>query len=265
MSKARLDKLEARVSALGKGSPNGGLMEDVKEDVSILRSIQKSFSSNGVLSSTDLREVEDMEKFYFSTEKGVSKAPSQLTASSDRTTGPNKGSPGAYGWKVCSHFGEVAFQLPVKGGLIHLAGARGADVSVYDADVVFDLAGLVKPSAAAFVTGAERFQVLNKYTRTGELVRLHWTDMGIPPVGLAFWKAILGMLKPGQKVIFACAGSHGRTGTALAAMLMVHDSKLTARQAIAMVRKHHCPDAIETLGQEGYLAALANARDPKGK
>lgn len=92
---------------------------------------------------------------------------------------------------------------------------------------------------------------------------LPWQDYGLPPVYMSFWGELIHALPKG-KVVIACVGSHGRTGTALAALLITHQ-RMTADEAIGYVRTHHCEHAIESKGQEEYLRALArmNGNDVK--
>lgn len=84
---------------------------------------------------------------------------------------------------------------------------------------------------------------------TSEVLHLDWPDMGIPPVTLDFWIRLWEMLP--EHTVICCMGGHGRTGTALAALLIA--SGVTYYDAIDMVRKDHCKKAIETESQEKYL------------
>lgn len=68
-----------------------------------------------------------------------------------------------------------------------------------------------------------------------------------------FLDTLMGILAPGITV-FACVGGHGRTGTALAAMLIA--AGMAPEDAIAYVRQKHCRSATETPGQTPYLLHL---------
>jgi hypothetical protein len=83
---------------------------------------------------------------------------------------------------------------------------------------------------------------------------LPWRDGGIPSLKPTFWSELIRLFPPG-KVVFVCQGGHGRSGTALAATLMVH-FKGSARWAIGLVRNQHCDEAIETKVQLEYLESL---------
>lgn len=85
-----------------------------------------------------------------------------------------------------------------------------------------------------------------------DVIQIPWPDGGLPPVKPEFWGTLLKLL-PAGKVAFVCVGGHGRSGTALAAM-MVEAFGMSGEEAIAYVRKNHCSDAIETRSQEMYLS-----------
>jgi rhodanese/phosphatase family protein len=55
-----------------------------------------------------------------------------------------------------------------------------------------------------------------------------------------------------ERVEVACAGGHGRTGTALACLAVLDG--LPGRQAIAYVRQHYAAQAVETPWQRRYVA-----------
>ena len=54
--------------------------------------------------------------------------------------------------------------------------------------------------------------------------------------------------------MFYCTGGHGRTGTALAAMLI--DGTWEAADSIDYIRKHYCDKDVETAAQEDALYLL---------
>ena len=55
-----------------------------------------------------------------------------------------------------------------------------------------------------------------------------------------------------ERVEIACAGGHGRTGTALACLAILDGVPST--EAVAFVREHYDPHAVETPGQRRYVA-----------
>jgi protein-tyrosine phosphatase len=63
------------------------------------------------------------------------------------------------------------------------------------------------------------------------------------------------------RTVCCCVGGHGRTGTALAALMLATDPQITAKESINNVRKLHCENAIESDVQEKYLAQLEIQRN----
>lgn len=143
-----------------------------------------------------------------------------------------------------------------------ISGASGAHLNPTHTALVIDCAGLYSSgtSTKPFIEGDERFDSLKQFVVDPPILRLHWTDMGIPPVQYDFWVELMDLLPEGLTKI-CCHGGHGRTGTALAALYLVAHPDVTADDAIDLVRKEHCSRAIETAGQEDYLRNLARERD----
>ncbi len=54
-----------------------------------------------------------------------------------------------------------------------------------------------------------------------------------------------------ERVEIACPGGRGRTGTALACLAVLEG--LPGREAIAYVRRHYEPRAVETLWQRRFV------------
>lgn len=88
-----------------------------------------------------------------------------------------------------------------------------------------------------------------------EEITLDWPDGGLPPVKASFWRALIEACAARKApLVIHCIGGHGRTGTALAAILIAYS--IPADDAVEFVREHHCHKAIETLAQERYLDDL---------
>lgn len=83
---------------------------------------------------------------------------------------------------------------------------------------------------------------------------LHWPDFGLPGdrertrilLSEAWRRAAT------ERVELACAGGHGRTGTALSCIAVMDG--VPAADAVAYVRAHYRPTAVETPEQLGYVA-----------
>lgn len=88
-------------------------------------------------------------------------------------------------------------------------------------------------------------------------IMIPWPDMGVPDVKDTFWVALHKyVVKQGYKhVCFHCHAGHGRTGTALSAML-VANSKYTAAEAVDFVRQEYCSEVVESFKQTVYLKQL---------
>lgn len=127
-------------------------------------------------------------------------------------------------------------------------------------DLIVDCAGLLKarPKFVAKAT-APRFRGLDTAAYP-DVVTLAWPDMTAPTqVGIRFWQRLRDLLP--QDTGVCCMGGHGRTGTALAAILVADGED--PEKAMKRVRTDHCPRAIETREQEAYIRALATERDAR--
>jgi hypothetical protein len=88
-------------------------------------------------------------------------------------------------------------------------------------------------------------------------LQMEWPDCGIIRLPRAFWEELVVYLETNHsKLLIFCQGGHGRTGTAIAC-LMVTALDYTAKQAIAWIRKNYCSSAIESVSQENYIRQIA--------
>lgn len=60
-----------------------------------------------------------------------------------------------------------------------------------------------------------------------------------------------------ERVEIACSGGRGRTGTALACLAVLDG--VPAHEAVAYVRQHYDPRAVETPWQRRYVARFATS------
>jgi hypothetical protein len=83
---------------------------------------------------------------------------------------------------------------------------------------------------------------------------LRWPDFWLPSDRSAAAVALReAWARAGtERVEIACAGGYGRTGTALACLAVLDG--LPGRQAIAYVREHYAPHAVETPWQRRFVA-----------
>lgn len=86
---------------------------------------------------------------------------------------------------------------------------------------------------------------------------LRWPDFGLPADPVAARAAFETIWTRAEyaRVEVACGGGRGRTGTALACVAVLDG--MTAGAAVAHVRRHYRPRAVETPWQRRYVQAFA--------
>jgi protein-tyrosine phosphatase len=91
-----------------------------------------------------------------------------------------------------------------------------------------------------------------------------WPDLGLPADDADADEAIRDTLRraqAGEDVEVGCAGGLGRTGTVLACMAVL--TGIPAAQAVAWVRDHYAPAAVETPAQAAWVLAFAERADDR--
>jgi len=73
----------------------------------------------------------------------------------------------------------------------------------------------------------------------------------------AFIDRLIARLDEGERVVVHCRGGLGRAGLTAACLLIREGRFQNAASAIAEVRRKRSPRAVETLGQERFVAAYA--------
>jgi len=125
--------------------------------------------------------------------------------------------------------------------------------SAYEGKVIVNLTGIGNIPNPSKVP-----QELSEHVESNinEIV-IPWADFGPPRVKNSFWPALHGYLKKigVDEVCIHCEGGHGRTGTAMSALL-VSVVGWSAKEAVEWVRDNHCREAVETPEQCEYLCAL---------
>jgi hypothetical protein len=87
-----------------------------------------------------------------------------------------------------------------------------------------------------------------------------WPDFGVPSDVGRLGQQLRDLLvraRNGQRVEQGCLGGHGRTGTALACLVVLADGG--AADATAWVRSHYCERAVETPDQEALVRTFPPA------
>ena len=85
--------------------------------------------------------------------------------------------------------------------------------------------------------------------------RLPADEAGVLPALTEAWQRAVA-----ERVEIACAGGLGRTGTALACLAILDG--IPGIEAVAFVREHYDPHAVETPGQRRYVARWSDSRLP---
>lgn len=95
------------------------------------------------------------------------------------------------------------------------------------------------------------------------ILKIRWADRCAPPVWPSFWPALLKELEKIQEkkgsplnVLTICQGGHGRSGSALVALMMCM-TKYSPLDALTHIRALHCARAIESKDQHVYLNLVA--------
>lgn len=160
--------------------------------------------------------------------------------------------------KSCYHRGEKPV-ISLGHVDLHAIQKSVAWTRLPDFDLVLDCSNSL--AAQDRIVAPTKFQALTRYlVRPDDTIYLPWPDRGAPCVTFPFWGKLLSMIEPradGQaRLVVTCLGAHGRTGTALAALIMAHDPTITASKAVDLVRDKHCQEAVESKSQVDYLVAF---------
>lgn len=155
---------------------------------------------------------------------------------------------------------------------LYIADYEGAPKIYQNFDLAIDCGNIITPAkwesakltagsiANNFAAPLEQF-VIKATKNTDKVLWIEWADRAAPPVTVKFWTALAAQLqavgtteKP-FRVLTVCHGGHGRSGTALTALMMAL-STYSPLEAITHLRAVHCPRAIESAVQHDYLNIL---------
>lgn len=169
--------------------------------------------------------------------------------------------------KLCAHdpVGEPIFAT--ESLALYIADAAGVRKFGNDFDVVIDCGGAMTQGKVKSVLSGdpELCEALDDHAYVSPVARvfkIDWPDRAAPPVNLDFWAALADNLE--GDVVINCQGGHGRSGTALTALMMVLNPSYGSREAILHLRAMHCTRAIESKAQHEYLDKLAAHLGRKG-
>lgn len=113
------------------------------------------------------------------------------------------------------------------------------------------------------------FQSLNRFITADyhfkELV-IDWMDGQGPDVLPGFWQEFIQLCKDQgfKHIMCICFGGHGRTGTALAS-IMLASGYWNLKESVEIIHKIYCVEAIETSAQYKYLVELEKAFVPEAR
>ena len=93
------------------------------------------------------------------------------------------------------------------------------------------------------------------------MISIDWPDFGIPQdVGIDFWTTLIHDIKrlDIKTISTQCVGGHGRTGVQLAifAHMLGATKQVDAYSLIKWVQSQYCSHAVETAGQQQYVAEM---------
>lgn len=179
-----------------------------------------------------------------------------------------KGGGNGYVYKSCDHDGFFP-EIDLECG-ISLSGARGTDLTDWSEDtkLIIDCAGMVKlptfPTVNNFVENLKQWpkelepEPLKPHCPAPPILNLKWPDQGAPQIEHAWWSRLLDVIVRDYfgHVIIACVGGHGRTGTAMAALMLVDNPGMSVREAVETVRAYHCKKSVESMFQFRYLGGF---------
>ncbi len=160
-----------------------------------------------------------------------------------------------------------------------VCNATGARARKGMFDVVVDCGAIFTswddgpPKPIPMIKGSEYFvKALEKHAppvvpKNPKYLEIVWPDQKIPAATPEFWVALrdkcreyaVALGEKNLKVMLACQGGHGRSGTAAACMSLVVYNYLCAKTAVLHVRTFHCESAVESVGQEEYIDRLSIA------
>jgi len=172
----------------------------------------------------------------------------------------------SYASTVCSHPPTHV----INGTTWNIYAGRQNDVdkAADNFDIVLNLTGWPLQSEKEHVIP---FQELSKWKKKYKTdykykeICLNWPDMGVVNLPKEFWLDLIKLFdKKKSKVLMFCIGGHGRTGTAMA-VLMVLGLGYTPEKAVAWVRDNYCKQAIETWKQINYVYSMVGETAPPSK
>ena len=173
----------------------------------------------------------------------------------------------AYTYKSCNHAPVLVCEV----GGINLYAATKSSITRENAkniQLIVNCSGISvslggKNDVEKLIIGSDKFDTLKGYILSlpvAEELRLDWTDGGIWPSGIAFWRELFDICKANNftNIVFTCVGGHGRTGTALISFAIANSAYHVGMSVMYTkeLNKRYCSQAVETMMQDEYLDVL---------
>lgn len=167
-------------------------------------------------------------------------------------------------YEPCFH--EPTNVIKGQNSLIYVGKRIDCERKVNDFDIVINLSGSSVKYRGHIIPIKELSKFRNPFKQSFVELLLDWPDMGIPyGLGLEFWKALVEYIESkNSKVLIFCIGGHGRTGTAVASLLITM-LNYSAKESIDWVKQNYCNKAIETKKQVEYIYSLTGEIPPEIK
>jgi hypothetical protein len=165
---------------------------------------------------------------------------------------------------VWAHKGKKGgkYPLDIKLFIADAPGARAHkekfDFCIDGGDVISDI--YAERSSSILSGDADLATALDKYTLSTmdgpRVLKVAWNDRKAPFLHPEFWGDFASLIY--GNVLTICQGGHGRSGTSLVCLMMVLNPEYGAADAITHLRAMHCPRAIESYEQHGYIDEVAD-------
>lgn len=150
---------------------------------------------------------------------------------------------------VCLHYPQKVMEI---GGIEYYAASESG-IPEFNGDLVVNFSG--RPNIPnlnpKFSTLLEHFNI------PFQEIMIPWPDFETPMTKASIWRALHEMVKSNgfKRVCLHCQGGHGRTGTALASLIIATVGK-NANEAVDYIREIYCRKAVETYDQCIYLQEM---------
>lgn len=170
-------------------------------------------------------------------------------------------------YKFCHHY-------PVNVLTVKSKSAQVKDVAYYvadrfgsrdfEGDLIVNLTSI--RGARAGSTTYDIPQLAKHMIDLPKEIVIAWDDYSSPPVKFSFWEAFHNYVvsKKYTSVCFHCEHGHGRTGTAMCAMLITL-LKMDVEAAVKYLREAYCKEVVESETQILYLINLDMEINNRGK